>query len=65
MGPERTEAIEKQVKELLDAGFIREIRYTERISNVVMVKKANGKWRMCTEYTDLNKAYPKYPFPLP
>jgi hypothetical protein len=30
-----------------------------------MVKKANGKWRMCTDYTDLNKACPKDPFPLP
>jgi hypothetical protein len=65
MGPERIEAIEKQVKELLDAGFFREIRYAEFLSNVVMVKKANGNWRMCTNYTDLNKACPKDPFPLP
>ena len=46
MGPKRTAAIEVQVKELLKAGFIREIRYSEWISNVVMVKKANGKWRI-------------------
>ena len=65
MGPERAEAIQKQVKDLLDAGFIREIRYADWISNVVMVKKANGKWRMCTDYTDLNKACPKDPYPLP
>ena len=65
MGPERTEAIEKQVKELLEAEFIQEIRYAEWLSNVVMVKKANGRWRMCTDYTDLNKACPKDPFPLP
>ena len=30
-----------------------------------MVKKANGKWRMCVDFTDLNKAYPKYSYPLP
>ncbi|RDX99321.1 hypothetical protein CR513_17646, partial [Mucuna pruriens] len=30
-----------------------------------MVKKPNGKWRMCTDYTDLNKAYPKDLYPLP
>jgi hypothetical protein len=30
-----------------------------------MVKKAKGKWRMCTDYTNLNKACPKDPFPLP
>ena len=40
MGPERQAAIEKQVKELLDAGFIREIRYADWLSNMVMVKKA-------------------------
>jgi hypothetical protein len=61
MGPERQAAIEKQVKELLDAGFIREIRYADWLSNVVMVKKANGKWRVCTDYTDLNKACPNEP----
>jgi hypothetical protein len=65
MGPERAEAIEKQVKELLEAGFIREVRYSDWVSNVVMVKKSNGKWRMCTDYTNLNKACPKDPFPLP
>ena len=43
MGPEKAEAIEKQVKELLEACFIREVRYSEWVSNVVMVKKANGK----------------------
>ena len=65
MGPERQAAIEKQVKELLDAGLIQEIRYADWLSNVVMVKKANGKWRMYTDYTDMNKACPKDPFPLP
>jgi hypothetical protein len=53
------------MKELLDVGFICKIRYAEWLSNVVMVKKANAKWRMCTDYTNLNKACPKDPFPLP
>jgi hypothetical protein len=65
MGEERMMAIEKQVNELLNAGFIREVQYSDWLSNVVIVKKANGKWRMCTDYTDLNKACPKDPFPLP
>ena len=30
-----------------------------------MVKKANGKWRMCVDFTDLNKAFPKDSYPLP
>ena len=49
----------------MKAGFIREDKYLEWISNVVLVKKANGKWRMCVDFTDLNKACPKDSFPLP
>ena len=32
---------------------------------MVLVKKANGKWRMCVDYTDLNKACPRDVYPLP
>ena len=39
--------------------------YLEWLANVVMVKKNNGKWRMCVDFIDLNKAYPKDSFPLP
>jgi len=35
------------------------------LANVVLVEKANGKWRMCVDFTDLNKACPKDSFPLP
>nr|KYP61307.1 Retrovirus-related Pol polyprotein from transposon 17.6 [Cajanus cajan] len=49
----------------METGFIREIQYTTWLANVVMVKKSNGKWRMCTDYTDLNKACPKDAYPLP
>ena len=35
------------------------------MANVVMVKKTNGKWRMCVDFTDLNKACPKDNYPLP
>ena len=47
------------------AGFIREVYYPNWLANVVLVKKANGKWRMCVDFTDLNKACPKDNFPLP
>ena len=47
------------------AKFIREVYYPNWLANVVMVKKANGKWRMCVDFTDLNKACPKDSYQLP
>ena len=46
-------------------GHIREIQYPERLANVVLVKKSNGKWQMCIDFTDLNKACLKDSYPLP
>ena len=63
--PERDQAIAEEVTKLLTAGFIREVYYPDWLTNVVLVKKANGKWRMCVDFTDLNKAYPKDSFSLP
>ena len=58
-GKEKGEAAKKEVTKLMAANFIKEAKYTTWLANVVMVKKTNGKWRMCTDYTDLNKACPK------
>ena len=63
--PERDQAIAEEFTKLLTAGFIREVYYPNWLANVVLVKKANGKWRMCVDFTDLNKACPKDSFPLP
>ncbi|XP_014506155.1 uncharacterized protein LOC106765899 [Vigna radiata var. radiata] len=65
LGNEKRRAVEEEVTKLLEAGFIREVKYTTWLSNVVMVKKPSGKWRMCTDFTDLNKACPKDTYPLP
>nr|KYP67002.1 Transposon Ty3-I Gag-Pol polyprotein [Cajanus cajan] len=65
MGDEKRKAADAEVKKLLQAGFIREVTYTTWLANVVLVKKSSGKWRMCTDYTDLNKACPKDAYPLP
>ena len=62
--PERDQAIRDEVARLLTAGFIREVYYPDWLANVVLVKKANGKWRMCVDFTDLNRACPKDSFPL-
>ena len=49
----------------MTTGFIREVYYLDWLTNVVLVKKTNGKWRMCVDFTDLNKACLKDSFPLP
>ena len=54
-----------EVNKLLATNFIREVHYPEWLANVFMVKKANGKWRMCVDFTGLNQACPKDSFPLP
>ncbi|XP_058096336.1 uncharacterized protein LOC131242000 [Magnolia sinica] len=50
---------------LLNDGFIEEVHHPNWIANIVLIKKANGKWRICVDYSDLNKACPKDSFPLP
>ena len=65
MGPERAAAANAEVQKLLEAGFIRECQYHEWISNVVLVKKPNGTWRMCVDFMDLGKPGPKDSEPLP
>jgi len=62
---ERQRVIKEETKKLLSADHIREIQYPEWLANVVLVKKAKGKWRMCVDFTDLNKACPKDSYPLP
>ncbi|KAI3742755.1 hypothetical protein L1987_60450 [Smallanthus sonchifolius] len=47
------------------AGMIKEVKFPRWLANVVVVQKKNGKWRVCVDFTDLNKACPKDPFPLP
>ena len=65
-GPETDKIIEEEVQKLLDAGFIEECLYLEWLANVVLVKKPQpGKWRICIDFTSLNKCCPKDSYPLP
>ncbi|XP_070010102.1 uncharacterized protein [Nicotiana sylvestris] len=59
------ETVNEEVDKLLANGSIRESKYPQWVANVVMVKKKNEKWRMCVDFTDLNKTCPKDSFPLP
>jgi hypothetical protein len=63
--PERNQAIHEEVEKLLQAGFVREVDYPEWLASVVLVKTSSEKWRMCVDFTDLNKACLKDSFPLP
>ena len=65
MSEERKQIAKVEVQRLPDAGVIRLVKYPTWLSNVVLVKKKNGKWRMCVDFTSLNKACPKDDFPLP
>ena len=55
----------EEVRKLLEADFIREVYYPDWLANVVMVKKANEKWRMCVDFMDLNRVCQKDSYPLP
>jgi hypothetical protein len=57
---ERIIAAKAEVQRLLDAGFIREVDYPCWLANVVMVKRKNGKWRICIDFTNLNKCCPNW-----
>jgi hypothetical protein len=50
---------------LLDGGFIKKVYHPDRLAILVIVPKKNKDWRMCVDYTDLNKAYKKDPFGMP
>ncbi|XP_022859516.1 uncharacterized protein LOC111380239 [Olea europaea var. sylvestris] len=65
LNPDRYEALKDEVSKLIRSGFIREAIYPRWISNPVLVKKSSGKWRVCVDFTNLNKACPKDSFPLP
>jgi hypothetical protein len=65
MSDDKAKGARNDVKRLLSVGVIREVTYLEWLANTVMLKKANGKWRMCIDFTDLNKACSKDEFPLP
>ena len=64
LAKEHVEVVRQKVKRLKKAGAIREFFFPEWLANTVVVKKKNGKWRVCVDFTDLNRACPKEPFPM-
>ena len=62
---EHADAVRVEVIKLKKAGAIKEVFYLEWLANTVVVKKKSGKWWVYVDFTDLNKACPKDPFPMP
>jgi hypothetical protein len=65
LAKDRKEVIRVEIIKLLATGFIRECKNPVWHANRVLVAKKIGQWPMCIDYTDLNKHYPKDPFPIP
>ncbi|XP_071686588.1 uncharacterized protein [Rutidosis leptorrhynchoides] len=65
MAPDRTKFLRERVKKLVDAGILREVKYQTWVANPVMVRKPDNSWRICVDFTDINKACPKDNYPLP
>ncbi|KAL0420910.1 UNVERIFIED_CONTAM: Pro-Pol polyprotein [Sesamum latifolium] len=63
--PKKDKIIQAEVDKLIVVEHIEEIQFPEWLSNVVLVPKPGGKWRMCIDFRDLNKACPKDFYPLP
>ena len=62
---EHANAVRDEVTKLKKAGAIKEVFYPEWLANTVVVKKKSEKWWVCVDSTNLNKACPKDPFPMP
>ena len=65
MNPALKDVVKEELQKLLDAGFIYPLSDSEWVSPLVLVPKKNGKWRICVDYRELNKATKKDHFPLP
>ncbi|GJR14078.1 reverse transcriptase domain-containing protein [Tanacetum coccineum] len=65
LAPERNEVVRTQVEELVEAGVLREVKYQTWVSNPIIVKKDDGKWKLRIDFTNINKACIREPHPLP
>ena len=64
LAKEHVDAVGQEVKRLKETRAIREIFFPKWLANIVVVKKKNGKWRVCVDFTDLNLVCPKDPFSM-
>lgn len=64
MHPGLVAKVEDELDKLETPGFIQEVMYPICLDNIVLIKKKNGQIRVCIEFWYLNKACPKYDFPV-
>jgi len=57
--------IKTEMNKLIEAGFIREVKYSTWIANIVLVRKKNSQLCICVNFQDLNDPFPKDDFLLP
>ena len=62
---EHVETVKSEVTKLKQARAIKEVFYPQWLANTVVVNKKTGKWQVCVDFIDLNRACPKDPFPMP
>ena len=65
MNPNLRDIMKEENQKLLEASLIYPISDSEWVSPLVIIPKKNGKWRICVDYKELNKATRKDHFPLP
>jgi hypothetical protein len=65
VNPKKETTIKVEVEKLIKASFIYPIHLTQLVSNPMSIDKKQGTIRVCTEFCDLDKAYPKDNFPTP
>ena len=65
MNPNLRDIVKEEIQKLLEVGFIYPILDSEWVSPLVIIPKKNGKWRVCVDYRELNKATQKDHFPFP
>ena len=62
---DHSNAVKDEVMKFKQTGAIKEVFYPKWLANTMVVKKKNGKWQVCVDFTDLNNACPKDLFLMP
>jgi hypothetical protein len=65
MRTEVLEEVKKEIEKMLEAGFTWPCKYAEWISSIVSIQKKDGRWSVCIDFRDLNRATPKDEYPMP